>query len=133
MRSIRIDPDGTVTPHDKPALDASHEMFDATSVVTCRAPVLAPYMDGDFVIFVGVIDDFGAQDQPLNEKAWACYGRSPIYGTMFLGIDGGSSVGLTELTATLTRSIEDWVDAAVLAIMRQPQERPEMMTPRPPS
>lgn len=49
---------------------------DQVSVYSCNNPgALEPR---DYVL---VIDDFGdAKGLPLNRKAWALYGRSPIYG-----------------------------------------------------
>ena len=108
---LRIDPDGAVTKTDYyNSLDAGKALYDSTSVVTCRHPLL------DDGIHVGVIDDFGADSLPTNRKAWALYGRSAIFGTMFLARDDRESLwdGMIE---TVTGPIESWVGSEILSYM----------------
>jgi hypothetical protein len=131
--SLRIDPDGTITPQTETALDAARALFKHTTVVTCVAPIFPAG------VFVGVIDDFGAQDQPLNMKAWACYGRSPIFGAMFLGLDGGGSEPQSPMdplvAGVISQPIEVWVPEHVVKLMKKEPNpeanRPEMLSPRP--
>lgn len=83
---VRIDPDGTVTlqPGTNALAMARGHFSDLTSVVTLVHPLMGS-------ILVGYIDDYGLRNQrPLNEKAWALYGRSPIVGPMYVRTDDGS-------------------------------------------
>lgn len=105
MRSIRIEPDGTVYDLDDNAVLAAHDEFKHTTVVTCSCPML-PVIPGD-VPWVMVVDDFGAQDAPLNRKAWALYGRSPIYGVAFVGRDDDGPV-TQGLFNVVKREIDQW-------------------------
>ncbi len=89
---LRIDPDGTIIEIDDPdLLGVSRAAFDgSTQVVACAAPWLPGH--------VGVVHDWGrTEGMPLNKKAWACYGRSPIFGPMFLAYDQDEAGGRPEL------------------------------------
>lgn len=124
--TVRIDPDGSVTEVPGKALDCGHDAFGHCTVVHCTCPLLPEHR-----LWVGIVDDFGAQDQPLNRKAWALYGRSPIYGTMFLGRDDGGSI-TPALIAVLAEPLEHWpVPDTALAILNGPEpDRPAMLVRR---
>lgn len=127
--TIRIDPDGTVTHIDGDVLTAARAEFAQTTVVTCQAPILPGG------IWVGVIDDFGAQDQPYNPKAWALYGRSPIFGAMFFGADGqadGSGFVPEFLAEIISLPLDEWnLPEQVLTVLTTEPERPDMLGRRP--
>lgn len=109
---LRIDPDGTVTTHeDADPLKLGAKAFDGqTDVVTCRNPFVSE-------VSVGVVHDWGAVGgMPLNEKAWALYGRSPIFGPMFYSLDSPYAPLPDDLVAMLL-SDEDWIDPRVRAEM----------------
>lgn len=120
IRTLRIDPDGTVTPMTLPLLDAARQYHDVTCVVTCRVPILP-----DYITFVGIVDDFGAFASPYNPKGWLLYGRSPIWGTMFFGADRDLPLS-DDVIDMITSDIEYWpVDPQVLAIVHDEPLRPE--------
>jgi hypothetical protein len=134
---IRIDTAGEVTRLEGgDLLRLAHEEFEATDVVACHiAPILEDYMPPMFVM---VIDDFGAEDMPINYKAWALYGRSPIYGNAYFAYDASSDADATQrpdlpdvLVETVTQNLDLWVDEPVIAGMKIARDRPEMLTPRP--
>lgn len=109
------------------ALDAARTVFDYCTVLTCTAPFLP--QDQPWVL---AIDDFGAQDQQINRKAWGCYGRSPVYGTAFLGPDDRGTVP-AELVELLGRPIEEWPipDGAIAVLLGHEPDRPQMLATRP--
>jgi hypothetical protein len=76
-----IDTDGRVVTELAARPERTAAAFIGTehlSVVTCHHPALA----GTHVLYV---DDFGLTlGRPLNRKAWALYGGSPIYGPAVL-------------------------------------------------
>ena len=126
-QTVRIDPDGKITELAEDGHEAASIAFGSSvTVVTCAAPMLPPG------VFVGWIDDFGAQDLPLNMKAWALYGRSSIFGPMILGMDSGGPVP-AHVIDMLNEPIEAWVPAETVAYMREHEHdpRPRMMAPRP--
>lgn len=113
---IRIDPDGTITDIEgSDILAVAQPVFDSIDVVTCRAPIFQGSL-------VGVIDDWGrVNGLPLNRKAWACYGRSPIFGPMFLAHDQDDD-GHREpldpaLIALLRLPVESIVPAHIITLM----------------
>lgn len=77
--ALLIQPDGSTelhTTHD-PLDFYRNTVVRETSVLTANHPTL------DTHAFVLVYDDIGLlreARQPLNRKAWALYGRSPVYG-----------------------------------------------------
>jgi hypothetical protein len=127
VTALRIDPDGTVTELLGTALEAGHTEFKFTTVVTCAAPFL-PTDE----VWVGVIDDFGAESLPLNRKAWGLYGRSPIYGPMFLGTDSHHDVP-AEVAAIIALPLTEWPipERAVQYLTETQPERPNMLSERP--
>lgn len=127
MTCHRIDVDGTVTARWTNALDAARAELTSTTVVSLSAPILPSSH-----VWVGVLDDFGAADQPLNRKAWALYGRSPIYGPMYVAADGGSELP-AEVVAIISTPIEEWPidDYPKSVVLGDEPPRPEMMMPRP--
>lgn len=117
--TIRIDPDGGTERFDTEPL-MTHD-FDASDVVTCRAPMLP-----DNEIFVGIVHDFGALDLEQNPKAWLLYGGSPIWGPMFFGTDSGRPLS-DELIAFIESPIDEWgIAHALLTHVRTEQPRPRM-------
>lgn len=123
--TLRIDIDGSVTAVEGTAADAAREEFnDLTTVVVCGAPML-PH--GTWVLH---LDDFGAQDLPVNPKAWALYGRSPIFGPVYFSADGGGHIP-PSLVKMLTSPIEEWVPEPALSAVLGEVERPPMLSPRP--
>lgn len=130
---IRIDTEGDVTLIEGSDLLArAGEEFSALTVVSCHiAPILQDYMPPVFVL---ALDDFGAEDMPINYKAWALYGRSPIYGTAFFAYDGDAEAPRPDLpevlVQTITRALDTWVDEGVINYMNIPRDRPEMLTTR---
>jgi hypothetical protein len=125
LMSLRIDPDGTIKHFAGSAMDAAYTEIEACSVVTCRAPVIPEHL-----LMVGVIDDFGADGLPINMKAWALYGRSPIFGPMWFGSDVDGDVPF-DLAQTIRQPIETWVHAGVIEFMLANQDRPNMLAERP--
>lgn len=130
---IRIDTAGEVTRLEGgDLLHLAHEEFTTTDVVACHlAPILQEHLPPTFVM---VIDDFGAEDMPINYKAWALYGRSPIYGNGYFAYDSEETGGRRDLPEslidTIAQPIDTWVDAGVIAHMNIPQDRPEMLASR---
>lgn len=126
VRALRIDPDGSVTRLDEFAWTAGQAEFDHTTVVTCGAPFVGQS------VHVLVLDDFGAADLPLNRKAWGLYGRSPIYGPVFVGRDDGDEVD-EELAATVEAAIGDWPIPSHVAelLTTDNPSRPGMLADRP--
>lgn len=126
--TLRIDPDGTIQTLDGDVFTCARAEFKFTSVLHCRAPFLD---DGSHAVYVGIIEDFSAQDMPLNRKAWALYGGSPIYGPMFFGRDETGYV--TGEIADMVRSpITEWriPDEAIEVITTMVPERPAMLARR---
>ena len=84
-----IDPDGSVIPcegADLLTLTREH-IGESADVVTLSHPAF-----GGGEIGVGAINDWGRMDGlPLNVKAWALYGRSPIVGPMLVALDGSGA------------------------------------------
>jgi hypothetical protein len=128
---IRINTDGDITRLEGwDMLARASEEFASTSCVAC---VLAPFLR-ELGVFVMVIDDFGAEDMPINMKAWALYGRSPIFGTAFFGYDSDEGGGRSDLPESLidmvSQPIESWVDAPIIAHMKANAVRPDMLITR---
>lgn len=65
---------------------ATTEFGGLTSVVTLRTPLIAPFHP----YLIGIIHDFGMAKFKINHAAWALYGRSPLYGPVFVATDDGS-------------------------------------------
>lgn len=87
---LRIDPDGTVIEYTDPdLLGLAHAEFEETDVVVLRSPWYDERVLPDGAPpLVGVIYDWGRDlGLPLNVKAWALYGRSPICGPMWIALD----------------------------------------------
>jgi hypothetical protein len=82
MRSLAIPAEGRAHVLDMPAATAAAELIDGPlTVATCHHPQL----DRTHVLFLG---DFSAVDgSPLNRRAWALYGGSPLHGMVVLGAD----------------------------------------------
>lgn len=117
---IAVWPDGTVST-DPDTIDAlmTELAADGTDVVMLASPVAAAWRNRRHrrvVPLVGYIDDWGATKHPVNMKAWALYGRSPIYGPMVIkdDLDLDLPAGLVDM---LERSIDDWVAEDVLERM----------------
>lgn len=81
-RSLAIPATGRAHTLDLCADEAAAELIPgALTVAKCHHPDL----DRVYVLFLG---DFSALDgSPLNRRAWALYGGSPIYGMCVLGAD----------------------------------------------
>ncbi len=90
-RVLRIDPDGTVTATlDDSLLKAANREFDGRAgILTCAAPFLHEHSAGTWVL--AVHDEGWLLDMPVNRKAWALYGRSPLVGVAFLALDGSTT------------------------------------------
>lgn len=129
MRTLRIDPDGSVTASDLAPLAAATAERDHLTVVVCAAPFLP-----NDTIWVGVLDDFGAADLPLNRKGWALYGRSPLYGPVFFGADDDRNIPV-DVAAMLRRDLEDWPipELAAAVVLGPEPPRPDMLAERPTS
>lgn len=80
-RSLIIQPGGSCERRETPANETARLVIgNELEVVTVRYPVFAHW---NYVMY---IDDFGAiKELPLNVKAWALYGGSPIFGVAVLG------------------------------------------------
>ena len=124
MKAIKIPTEGPIEWVDVQSLIGSTG-YEHETVVTLRTPLL-----GDGPIHVGVLDDFGGQDLPLNSRAWALYGRGPIHGTMIVGRDDDLDVA-DWLYETISEPIEKWVPADVRQFMDDSYRRPDMLTDRP--
>lgn len=127
--TVRVDPDGTVTVVEGSALVAAQATWSHLSVVTLGAPFLP-----DDRTWVGTIDDFGAADSEINRKAWGLYGRSPIYGPMFVSEDGGGDLP-SEIVEMISRPIVSWpIERRVADLLCDfTPDRPEMLHDRPES
>lgn len=126
--TLRIDPDGSTAVVDKPLMTAATDEHRHTSVVVCAGPVV----DGR-PLHVMFIDDFGAEDQPINRKAWALYGRSPIYGVALLGLDGDAGELADDLVELLAKPLDEWPmipPQALAALTGDEPPRPEMVARR---
>lgn len=111
---LRVDPDGTVTAYEgADPLRLAGEAFDGRNeVITCRNPWTRRTT-------VGVVHDTGRLDGlPLNEKAWALYGGSPIFGPMFYSLDLPYPPLPDEVVAMLL-SDEDWIGDDIRAAMQR--------------
>lgn len=119
VRVLRIEADGTVTP--LPGVLQSYldgDVFDGCAdIVTLGSPELQPYGE----TFVGAVDDFGFDKRlGVNVKAWALYGRSPIYGTMFVAVDSTdyeTSPPLPYGIVELLLSDVDWIGDRIRGYM----------------
>ncbi len=109
---LRIDPDGTVFAVStqrggyRYAANAAQKEggIESIDIVTLRNPILGRG------VFVGAIDDRGATHDPplpVNRKAWALYGRSPIHGPMWLANDDNEPLD-TMLIDMLTG--DEWIN-----------------------
>jgi hypothetical protein len=115
MLRFLIETDGTVVT-DQAVVEAARIAIEAggADVVALDSP-LTPR---EPALFVGWIDDWGVtKGRPVNMKAWALYGRSPIHGPMVVANDLGFPVG--ELAAKVSRPIEEWVAPEILDRMRE--------------
>lgn len=123
---IRIDPSGTVTRMDGDlhvnllAL-AERELGATIDVVTVRPHDWAPFPDDDAPL-VAVVDEWGrSKGLPVNVKAWALYGRSPLVGPVFLAFDSASDGRWPlpdEWITAMERPWQDWVLADAVDRMR---------------
>lgn len=99
---LKIAADGTVS--ESPftqAHEAAHAELEHTPVVTLHHPMFVS-------LTIGYVDDWGATNgSPLNEKAWALYGGSPIYGPMWVADDNLGDLD-PEVVALLLGDT-DWV------------------------
>lgn len=118
-KAVLIRPDGTVIATESLAeAERSRLEMVGSSVVMLRSP-LARHFGGDPVPYVGWVDEYGEVKQlPVNRKAWALYGRSPIYGTMVVRNDLHTNLQPGFIN-TITKPIEDWVDVDVLVRMEE--------------
>lgn len=89
--------------------DDTREFADpigGSDVVVLHAPMLPTAADP----WVGFIDDWGmVKHRPINMKAWALYGRSPIYGPMVLRNDDPSTPIPAEFIRMICLDVESWV------------------------
>lgn len=86
--TLRIDPDGTCTRDARlsGARDLALVGADSLDVISLRAPFLRESFASNEL--VAYIDDWGrTKGLPLNRKAWALYGRSPVYGPVWVKDD----------------------------------------------
>jgi hypothetical protein len=107
---LRIDPDGTVLRFDTAtAMNLANAEFDyQCDVVTLRAPF---FPEDD--IHVGFVHDFGAMNgMPINRVAWSCYGRSPVFGPMYVQNDER-----TPIDPAIIATIEAGVPADLAVVM----------------
>lgn len=87
-----------------------------TDVVVLASPIMAAHHSLD-IPWVGIIDDWGAtKELPINRKAWALYGRSPIHGPMIVKNDLSMPID-PDFIAMIASPIEEWVDERVLVNM----------------
>lgn len=111
-----IHPDDSVETDAKAIAEFQKTMLREGTVVTLTSPILATWRDpGD--PWVGWVFDWGIpMGLPVNRKAWALYGRSPIYGPMLLATDLREPLpdGFLSVVAS---PIEEWVPADVLDAM----------------
>lgn len=126
-----INPDGRVQSITEPNVAArADDLFSSTGGSTVLSLIgaavllgdtLRPHEDGPYV-FVGWVAEWGRIDRlPLNVKAWALYGRSPICGPMVVALDGepgGNRQPLPELFVEALLSDRDWVTPELRANMR---------------
>lgn len=90
--TIRIDPDGTVERLDARTFTELREVATATLATDSLSVELLgrcnEYSLSLTGLCIAVIDDWGAtKGLPVNAKAWALYGRSPLVGPVFVGLD----------------------------------------------
>jgi hypothetical protein len=91
---------------------------EGTDVVTLTSPSMAAYRSPHDP-WVGWIFDWGkTMGLPVNRKAWALYGRSPIYGPMLIATDHRAPLP-DEFLEIIAKPIEEWVPAEVLARMEE--------------
>ena len=116
VQFLYITPDGQVTElAGTDILKVAHNLFTSTEVVPC--------VEYHGEIMVGVIEGFGRLDGlPINEKAWALYGRSPIFGPMLFGVDLTEDEGrvdpIPQPLAALLLGDTDWVGEELRTRMR---------------
>lgn len=81
--TLVIHPTGPVETHDTPPGALAEQVIAGPpTVITCHHPALT---GRTHVLFLG---DFSALDgSPLNRRAWALYGGSPVHGTVVLAAD----------------------------------------------
>lgn len=114
---LLISPDDTIDADAVVVAEFQKAIYhEGSTVVTLRSPVVAPWDDPNDPL-VGWIYDWGkVMGLPVNLKAWALYGRSPIYGPMLVASDHRRPLD-PEFIAMLGRPIEGWVPAEAFANM----------------
>ena len=134
--AVRIDPDGS-THHldDRYVLVHAQAAWRERDVFTLTNPVFDPDT------FVGIVEDYSFNARPLNIKGWVLYGRSPLFGPMFVGRDDGRPIsryvlswldqdwpqliGTRELHALIEMSHAVWFDPAAIDQLKQEASRRE--------
>lgn len=116
---LRIDPDGTVTPVEQiDVLAAARAELRECDVNTLRSP----FTNDDTYIGIGA-DWARVEGEPLNVKAWALYGRSPICGPMYVALDSNEDGPalrdpLPEPFVSMLTSDDDWIGSRLRERMR---------------
>lgn len=102
-----------------PPADGSADFADpigGSDVVVLRSPLI-PH--DQFDPYVGYTDDWGmVKGLPVNMKAWALYGRSPIYGPMVVKTDLTSEIPAAVIDM-VTKPLDKWVPREVLRNMHR--------------
>lgn len=112
MRCLVIPTDGPCFDSDSDPATIAKELLATSSLDVVMARAL-----GRDPLHVLHIDDWGkTKELPLNRKAWALYGGSPIYGLAVLSADSGGP--LDQHVVTLV-SDDEFPDPATRAAMDQ--------------
>lgn len=86
-----------------------------SAVVVCASPLVEPFV-GDETL-VGWIFDWGrVEGMPINRKAWALYGRSPLFGPVVIACDSGRPIP-DRVIDMIGQPIDTWVPDDVRAKM----------------
>lgn len=128
---VKIDPDGAVTTEATVIAEFERLMLNEGEVVILGSPLLAPYRDNQTDPYVGYVHEWGAVHggpgngpMPINRKAWALYGRSPIHGPILVVRDLRGPLP-DEFIEMVSKPIEEWVTGDILARMNSIIEQVE--------
>lgn len=124
---IRIETNGDVIRMDDSITDltgvAERALAATVDVVTLHLNAVTPFPGGGDPYLVGVVDGWGrSKGMPVNLKAWALYGRSPLCGPCFVAYDtdGPSRPALPdEWITAIEQPFDSWMPARYQATMKQ--------------
>lgn len=118
--ALRIETDGTVQRIDRPLIQAANEEFDGqVDIVSANLPLL-PITSRPWVM---AVHEWGTTNgMTINPLAWACYGRSALFGPAFIALDSddeGNSFDIPEYVIRMLETpMDEWMPPQALATIR---------------